>query len=185
MSTRDVSGLWDKNKGDGSAAVPDRSPGIAPPPRRRTEPDRPVIGLAPEPRPTRPLKPAVVDDAATIEDDTAVQAGEDQPETEQDTRVRKTGVAFTEDQLSWLHKKADKADKWLGEYFADLVAEYEQAVAATELPRRTRSRRGSNYIGAQLYLDPDTRERLEQLAATTGQSLAATARALVTAARSK
>jgi len=84
----------------------------------------------------------------------------------------KTGLSFTKEQTTALHKAADKANLWLGEMFGELLQTLAAAIRATPKGRRGRSRNGSNFIASTLYLERDVRDLLDELAETTGRSRA-------------
>jgi len=189
MSRRDVSGLWEPKPADDDAN-PDRSPGIAPPPRRTPTPSDAA------PPPAVPPTPAAIGPSETLAPAPSVDAvpkvPQQAPKTTPPTNggvdqspVRKTGLSFTDTQLSWIQRQSDKKSLWLGEYFDELFSAHEEQVAARPVPRRRRSRGGSKYIPVQFYLDAAIRVRLDKLAETTGQSRSAAARAIVDAARNK
>jgi len=205
--TKDVSGLWETPP---PAAAPDRSPGIAPPPRRAGAPAAParvarptIVPDPPEPNTTPALLPSTptgggeadvssddrvvtmpTRDTAT-EPDTSASAGSavktaaqtaPRDDSEEGPMAVKTGLSFTKEQTTKLHKAADKADAWLGDHFGTLLSEHAAAIRATPVARRSRSRNGSNYIASSLYLDAADRELLDELAETTGRSRASIGR---------
>jgi hypothetical protein len=91
----------------------------------------------------------------------------------------KTALAFTRDQLDWLHQQADRRELWLSDVFGEMLrVAYKQA---REEPngRRRRNRSGPRYIATQLHLDPEVRSALDSLAKETNRSRAAAARVIV------
>jgi len=198
---RDVSGLWETNPSE----PVDRSPGVAPPPRRSAPVAAPAApAVKTEPPAVVPTEPAsaevepaaepllsggVAAPAVELTSDVVAPAAVVDPPSETTTSAPvaevdplapvKTGLSFTKEQLARLHKLADRDDVWVSSVMGNLLQQAAETIRATPRTRRTKSRRGSKYIATTLYLDRADRELLDQLADSTGRSRAAVGRLAV------
>lgn len=174
MTGRDVSLLASPTPG-----VQDRTPPVAPPPRKAKRVDTPTPVAPPVAD-----SPVVLSSVEPVVQPATIAAAPATVTDVPDTTVR-LSLHLDVDQLRWVHKQSEREDLWPGAFLESLLIEHSAAVVQAGVPRRRRRRNNVGRASCAMVISAEEHKRLVSASTSLGASKSAFVRNVIDLARNK